>query len=47
VCQGTFLSREQYLTDIESWSYRDARRLPAGTMTGAEIARWTAAIEEK
>jgi hypothetical protein len=47
VCRGTILSREQYLTDIECWGYRDARRLPEGTMTTAEIARWTAAIEEK
>ena len=47
VCRGTILSREQYLADIECWGYRDARRLPEGTMTTAEIARWTAAIEEK
>jgi hypothetical protein len=47
VCRGTFLSREQYLADIECWGYRDARRGPGGTMTGAEIARWTAAIAEK
>jgi hypothetical protein len=46
-CQGTMLSREQYLPDIECWGYRDARRLPGGTMTTAEIARWTAAIEDK
>jgi hypothetical protein len=47
LCQGTFLSREQYLADIECWGYRDARRVPGGTMTGADIERWTAAIEEK
>jgi hypothetical protein len=47
VCQGTILSREQYLPDIECWGYRDARCLPGGTMTAAEIEQWTAAIEEK
>jgi hypothetical protein len=47
LCQGTLLSREQYLPDLACWGYRDARRLPVGNMTQAEIARWTAAIEEK
>jgi len=47
LCQGTILSREQYLVDIERWGYRDARRLPGGTMTAAEIQRWTAAIDEE
>jgi nucleotidyltransferase DUF2204 len=45
-CQGTILSRAQYLVDLERWGYRDARRAPAGNMTRAEIAHWTAAIEE-
>ena len=27
VCQGTLLSREQYLVDIERWEYRSARDL--------------------
>jgi hypothetical protein len=47
VCQGTLLSREQYLPDLACWGYRDARRMPGGTMTTADIARWTAAIEAK
>jgi len=46
VCQGTLLSRAQYLVDIGAWGYRDARRTPEGTMTPDEIATWTAAIEE-
>lgn len=45
VCCGTLLSRAQFLVDIERWGYRDARRLPPGTMTEGEIAAWTAAIE--
>ncbi len=45
ICQGTILSREQYLVDIECWGYHDPRRLPEGTMTTADIAQWTAAIE--
>jgi hypothetical protein len=45
VCQGTLLSREQYLTDVERWDYRDARLLPRGNMTAEEIAEWTAPVE--
>jgi hypothetical protein len=44
VCQGTFLSRAQYLIDIARWGYRDGRRLPDGTMSDQDIAHWTAAI---
>jgi hypothetical protein len=44
VCQGTLLSREQYLIDIERWGYKDARLTPGGSMTAAETRRWTAAI---
>jgi len=43
-CQGTLLSREQYLVDVECRGYRDARRAPQGGMTNEEIADWTAAI---
>jgi hypothetical protein len=45
VCQGTLLSRAQYLVDIERRGYRDARRTPEGHMTPEQIAVWTAAIE--
>jgi hypothetical protein len=45
VCQGTLLSREQYLTDIEQWGYKDPRLIPDGNMTPSETDRWTAAIE--
>jgi hypothetical protein len=44
VCRGTLLSRAQYLPDVEQWGYRDAR-LVDGTMTRAEVACWTAAID--
>jgi hypothetical protein len=44
LCQGTLLSREQYLVDVECKGYVDAREAPRGTMTPQEIARWTAAI---
>lgn len=46
-CQGTFLSREQYLIDIEDWGYRDPRLAPQGNMTRRQIARWTDAIHEQ
>jgi len=47
VCRGTFLSREQYLWDLERFGYRDARRGPGGSMSDEEIRVWTKAIEDK
>jgi hypothetical protein len=45
LCQGTLLSREQYLTDIEQLGYRDARLYDADlNMSEQDIARWTGAI---
>lgn len=44
LCQGTLISREQYLIDVGAWGYQDARQLPRGNMTSEDIARWTAAI---
>jgi hypothetical protein len=43
VCQGTLLSRSQYLIDVEEWGLQDARALPGGPMTAAETAIWTEA----
>jgi hypothetical protein len=40
-CQGTLLSRTQYLHDIEHWQYKDARLGPDASMTPEEVARWT------
>jgi hypothetical protein len=47
VCQGTLLSRAQYLIDIESWEYGDARLHPRGNMSADEIEQWTAPIFEE
>jgi hypothetical protein len=44
VCNGTLLSREQYLVDVEKWGYEDARIFPRGSMTPEDIATWSEAI---
>jgi hypothetical protein len=44
VCDGTLLSRQQYLLDVDERGYADGRLAPRGEMTAAEIAHWTAAI---
>jgi hypothetical protein len=46
VCQGTLLSRAQYLVDVGEWGYDDARLVPRGSMTEEQIAEWTAAIDK-
>ena len=46
LCQGTLLSREQYLVDVYEWDYEDARVEPHGRMTEADIDHWTAAIDK-
>jgi hypothetical protein len=45
LCRGTLLSREQYLTDIEQWGYRDARLPPYGSLTPEQLEQWTAGID--
>jgi hypothetical protein len=47
VCQGTLVSREQYLVDVERWGYADARLQPRGNMTRQDVDHWTAAIDSK
>jgi hypothetical protein len=47
VCQGTLLSRAQYLSDIQRGGYADPRIEPRGTMTADEVARWTLAISSQ
>ncbi len=42
LCQGTLLSRSQYLKDIHEWGYRDAR-LAEHTMSKRDVRHWTAA----
>lgn len=44
LCQGTIVSRQQYLPDVTEWGYADGRLAPLGNMTAEEIAEWTAAI---
>jgi hypothetical protein len=46
VCQGTLLSRAQYLVDIDEWGYEDARVSPRGGLTPEQIDIWTAAIDK-
>ena len=43
-CNGTLLSREQYLYDVEHLGYVDGRLEPGRFMTSEELAIWTAAI---
>ena len=47
LCQGTLLSRGQYLVDVDHWGYEDARLVPRGTMTQEDVAWWTACISRK
>lgn len=43
VCNGTIISRQQYLKDIEDWGYADARVVD-GRMSAEDIELWTAGI---
>jgi hypothetical protein len=43
VCNGTLLSRAQYLSDIEN-GYEDPRLEPLGSMSPAELRRWSADV---
>jgi hypothetical protein len=45
ICYGPIISRQQYLTDVNKWGYRDARLKPLGNMSAEDIARWTAGID--
>jgi hypothetical protein len=47
VCQGTLLSRGQYLVDLDEWGYEDARLAPRGKMSAAQVEEWTAAIDKR
>ncbi len=44
VCNGTLLSREQYLVDIHEHGYADARVPPHGAVPQADVDAWTDAI---
>ena len=45
-CRGPFLSRAQYLADVQRWGYRDMRLEPEGPLSAGDIAHWTAAIDD-
>jgi hypothetical protein len=45
VCNGTFLSRAQYLSDIETEEFQDGRLSGRCAMTAEQIRKWTAAID--
>ena len=45
VCQGTLVSRAQYLIDIGQYGYSDARLAPRGGMSAEDAIFWTWAID--
>jgi len=44
IVNGTLISREQYLHDIECLGFKDARLTEVSAMTDSDIAAWTLAI---
>jgi hypothetical protein len=47
ICRGPFISREQYLPDLQLWGYPDPRlHANGGEMTRAEVRGWTEAIDQ-
>nr|WP_183984021.1 nucleotidyltransferase [Deinobacterium chartae] len=47
LCQGTLLSRAQYLPDVELWGDRDVRLEERVRMTEQDVEIWTAAIDRE
>ena len=47
ICRGTYISRAQYLVDVEEWGYADARLPPYGTMADRHWLLWTNAIDAR
>ena len=47
VCNGTLVSREQYLHDVENLGYVDGRLTPVSTMTPQDVQTWTDAIPSR
>jgi len=41
VCNGTFLSRSQYLPDVTLWGFADPRLAERCGMTAEQVAAWT------
>jgi hypothetical protein len=46
ICQGTLLSREQYLIDVQRWGLADVRHTDASSMTPDDVVSWTQAIDD-
>jgi hypothetical protein len=44
ICNGTLMSREQYLADVKARGFVDPRLAPLGQMTREQLDAWTAAI---
>jgi hypothetical protein len=44
-CQGTLLSREQYLVDVQRWGLADVRHTDVSSMTPDDVSLWTEAIK--
>lgn len=47
ICNGTLLSRKQYLLDVRKRGFRDARLLARVHMNAKDIAHWTRAIAKE
>ena len=47
VCGGTLISREQYLSDIRTRGYADARLAPLGTLSAADLEIWNTDIKSE
>ena len=47
ICNGTLLSRKQYLLDVRKRGFRDARLQARVHMNAKDIARWTKAIAKE
>jgi len=47
VCQGTLLSWSQYLADVESGEYQDARHAPRGKLTMDETQHMTEVLQQE
>ena len=45
LCNGTVVSRQQFLPDVLEWGYADGRVIPHGNMTPDEVESWTEAID--
>jgi hypothetical protein len=45
VCNGTLLSRAQYLVDTEEWGFTDGRLQPHANLSRADVRHWTAMID--